>query len=272
MAAPWWYHEQMLNYCKSDAARLLSLTDTHCHLNSPHFTGRVPEILARAAAAGVETIIVPAWDHKSSLAALTLAAQFPLLRPAIGLHPWFIDKDSTIDWLHPLLDDPRVCAIGEIGIDAEITGADMALQEEFYHRQLTCAAERGLPVLLHCRRGWDRLLRGLREIAVPAAILHSYSGSLETLAQSLRLGCYISCSGMVTRANSRKAQQAAAQVPVERLLIETDAPYMAMQDIPAEEVEPAHLPYVLTYLATLRNMEPAALARQLAANLARLFP
>lgn len=272
MAAPWWYHEQMLNYCKSEDTRLLALTDSHCHLNSPHFSGRVPEILARAAAAGVETIIVPAWDHESSLTALTLAAQFPRLRPAIALHPWFIREDSNLDWLHPLLDDPRVCAIGEIGIDADITGADMAMQEEFYHRQLICAAERELPVLLHCRRGWDRLLRGLREIAVPAAIVHSYSGSLETLKQSLRLGCYISFSGMITRANSRNAQQAAAQVPVERLLIETDAPYMAMQDLPAEEVEPAHLLHVLTFLATLRNSEPAALARQLAVNLARIFP
>lgn len=247
------------------------LTDTHCHLGSPHFAGRVGDVLARAATAGVTTIIAPAWDRESAQQVLCLAADYPALRPAIGLHPWFVARDPDLNWLPPLLADPRIVAIGEIGIDGDVLGFDPAQQETVFRAQLRLAVAHDLPVLLHCRRGWDRLLACLRETPGVRGVVHAFSGSREVLQACLHLGLYISFAGMVTRPNSRRAHEAAVLVPADRLLLETDAPYMALDGIPAEHAEPAHVRQVLQYLAALRGEDPEQLAAQTTANVTALF-
>ncbi len=247
------------------------LTDSHCHLNSPHFAGRVGEVAARAAAVGVGTIVVPAWDRESAVSALALAAALPGLQPAVGLHPWFVAEQPSLDWLPDLLADPRVVAVGEIGLDGAIDEEDRALQETVFHAQLALAVEHDLPVLLHCRRRWDRLLPMLHEHPAVRGVLHAFSGSREILREALQLGLYVSFGGMVTRPGSRRAREAAAVVPADRLLLETDAPYMALEGIPAEAAEPAHLPLILDCLAELRGEAPATLAAQTADNSRRLF-
>jgi TatD DNase family protein len=231
----------------------------------------VSAVLARAETAGVRQLIVPGWDGESSRQALALATTFPQLLPAIGLHPWFVAENPDLNWLSALLDDPRVTALGEIGIDGAIAGADPAQQEAIFRRQLHWAAARDLPVLIHCRRGWERTLAAVRETPGVRGVMHAFSGSRETLRECLHLGLYISFGGMVTRANSRRAQQAAMAVPADRLLLETDAPHMAMDGISAESVEPAHLPRILVFLASLRGDAPESLARQVGENARRLF-
>ena len=247
------------------------LIDTHCHLNSPHFAGQVGEVLARAEEAGVVELIVPGWDRASSLQALALATVYPGVRAAVGLHPWFVGNDSDLDWLPELLDDARVTALGEIGIDGAIEGADPARQEAVFRTQLQWAAARQLPVLIHCRRGWERMLAAVRAIPGVRGVLHAFSGSGEVLRDCLALGLYISFAGMVTRPNSLRARQAAQAVPPERLLLETDAPNMALQGIPSAQAEPAHLSHVLHCVATLRGEAPEALAQQVGENARRLF-
>ncbi|MHB9026032.1 MAG: TatD family hydrolase [Armatimonadota bacterium] len=246
------------------------LIDTHCHLNSPEFAGRVPEVLGRASGAGVTEIVVPGWDGDSSRRALSMAGAYPMLHPAIGLHPWFADTVTDLTWLTDLLDDPRLVAIGEIGLDwlAEV---DHHRQEAVFRAQLAIASTHGLPVLIHCRRGWDRMLACLRDFPTVRGVLHAFSGSREVLHECLALGHYVSFAAMVTRRNSRRAQDAAREVPADRLLLETDAPYMALEGVPASEVEPAHLSRILAFLAELRGENPAALAAQTTANARELF-
>jgi TatD DNase family protein len=242
------------------------LTDTHCHLNSPHFAGREAHVVTRAAAAGVAALVVPAWDRASAETALALAETFPAVRAAVGLHPWFVAADADTAWVAPLLAHPRVVAVGEIGLDGAIDGADAAVQERVFRAQLALAVARGLPVLLHCRRRWDRLPAIIRDYPGLRGVLHAFSGSAEVLRDCLRLGLHVSFAGGVTRPNSRHARAAAALVPADRLLLETDAPYMALEGVPAEAVEPAHLPQILAAVAALRGDDPAALAAQTAAN------
>jgi len=245
--------------------------DTHCHLNAPHFAGRVGEVLDRAAGVGVTTVVVPGWDAESSLRALAMAAGYPAIRPAIGLHPWFVAENADLDWLPRLLDDPRLTAIGEIGLDGAIELDDPERQEAVFRAQLRLAAARELPVLLHCRRRWDRLLACLKDGPPVRGVLHAFSGSREILREALGLGLYLAFGGMVTRPNSLRAHAAALAVPVERLLLETDAPYMALEGIPAEQVEPGHLPVICRFLAELRGENPAWLAARVAENARRLL-
>ncbi len=246
------------------------LTDTHCHLNSPAFAGRVSEVLARAVEAGVHEVVVPGWDRDSSRMALSLASAYTTIRPAVGLHPWYVAADPDISWLPALLNDLRLAAIGEIGLDGAIPDEDPDQQEAVFRAQLALAAERDLPVLIHCRRRWERLLACLHDYPV-RGVMHAFSGSLEVLRECLRLGFYISFAGMVTRPNSLRAHAAAAAVPADALLLETDAPFMALEGVPAEEAEPAHLPLVLDAVATLRGDSPAILTGLLAQNVNTLF-
>lgn len=173
------------------------------------------------------------------------------MRAAVGLHPWFAVEEPDVAWLPPLLDAPGVVAVGEIGIDGE-TATPIDLQKMVFRAQLRLAAERGLPVLLHCRRGWDTLLAGLRDFPV-RGVAHSFSASREVMAECLRLGLYLSFSGMVTRANSRRAREAARLTPADRLLLETDAPFMATNTTPAAQVEPRNVAEVYDFIRQLRG-------------------
>lgn len=254
-----------------DSSVMVVYTDTHCHLNDPAFDGRVGEVLARAAAVGVTQVIVPGWDRESSLKAIELAAAFPAIRAAVGLHPWFVTESDDLSWLPPLLDDPRVVAVGEIGLDGAIEHDDPVKQEAAFRAQLALAAERGLPVLVHCRRRWDRLLPCLRELP-SCGVMHAFSGSVETLRLLTALGWYISFTGSVTRPNAKRVHQAAAAVPADRLLVETDAPAIGLETVPAEQVGPDCIPAILTAIAHLRGDSPGALASQVDGNLRALWP
>ncbi|MHB0938594.1 MAG: TatD family hydrolase [Armatimonadota bacterium] len=249
---------------------MITFTDTHCHLNDPAFDGRVGEVLARAAAVGVTEVIVPGWDRESSLRAVELAAEFPAIRAAVGLHPWFVTENDDLSWLPPLLDDPRVVAVGEIGLDGAIENDDPEKQEMVFRAQLTLAAEHQLPVLVHCRRRWDRLLPCLRELP-SCGIMHAFSGSVETMRLLLALGFYISFTGSVTRPNAKRVHQAAAAVPADRLLVETDAPAIGLETVPAEQVGPDCIPAVLAAIARLHSDPLDVLAWQVAGNLRALL-
>ena len=261
--------------------------DTHCHLNDPHFDGRIGEVLDRALASGMGEIIVPGWDAESSRRAVALAAEFPAIRAAVGLHPWFVTQDDDLSWLPVLLDNPRVVAVGEIGLDGAVeklgdcqpvctqsgdstlTSADA--QERVFRAQLALAVKRNLPALMHCRRRWDHLLPCLRETPGIRGVMHAFSGSRETLRELLDLGFFISFSGSVTRTNAKKVRLAAAEVPANRLLTETDAPAIGLDGVDAADVEPAHIPRIVAALAELRGEKAELLAAQIDDNSASIF-
>jgi TatD DNase family protein len=246
------------------------LTDTHAHLNDPHFAGRVGAVLTRARAAGVGGAVVPGWDEASSREALALAAAFPPILPAVGLHPWMVAEDTELAWLPALLDDPRVVAVGEIGLDGAVA-VPMDHQLTAFRMQLALARARDLPVLIHCRKAWEPLLTCLHEVSGRRGVLHAFSGSVETMRLCVDLGYHIAFGGGLTRPNNRRARAVAAAVPANRLLLETDAPAIALEGIPKEAVEPAHIVRVLAALAALRGEEVAGLGARIAENTVLLF-
>jgi TatD DNase family protein len=247
-----------------------TLTDTHCHLNDPAFDGRVADVLARANAAGVGQVIVPGWDEASSRRALALADEFPAILPAVGLHPWMVTANADLGWVRALSADPRVAAIGEIGLDGEVE-VPLNMQVPVFRAQLALARERNLPALIHCRKAWEPLLACLAEYPGVRGVLHAYNGSVEILRACLAMGLYVAFGGGVTRPNNRRAHQAAAAAPADRLLLETDAPSIGLEGVPPADVEPRHITQVLARLAELRGVDAATLGAQLAANTCRFL-
>jgi len=246
------------------------LTDTHCHLNDPAFEGRVAAVLARAREAGVGQVIVPGWDAASSRRALALAAEFPAILPAVGLHPWMVAAEADTRWVAVLAAESRAVAIGEIGLDGAVE-APLAWQLPVFRAQLALARERDLPVLLHCRAAWEPLLACLREVPGVRGVLHAFNGSVEVLRECLAMGLYVAFGGGVTRPNNRRAQQAAIAAPADRLLLETDAPSIGQDGVPPAAVEPRHVVPVLRRLAALRGEDAAALGARIVENVRALL-
>lgn len=261
--------------------------DTHCHLDAAEFAGEVPSVVARARAAGVHRLVLPAvgvedWDAVRELAHAHDAAY------ALGVHPMYVQRQpgDVVDRLDEALrrhrDDPRLVAVGEIGLDHFVEGLDRALQQRLYHEQLRLAARHGLPVLLHVRRAVDAVLHGLRRIAVPGGIAHAYNGSEPQAAALRTLGVALGFGGAMTFDRALRLRALAASLPLDSLVLETDAPDIPPQwrYCPAEarargqthRNEPAELPRIAATLAGLRGMAPEALAAATTANAHRVLP
>jgi len=251
----------------------MNLIDTHCHLNDPAFADTLPEVIGRAKAAGVRAFIVPAYDPESLTRTAELAALYPdAVFPAYGLHPWFINAAVDFDALASCISLKDAVAVGEIGLDFSPECPPAEVQVPVFLRQLDMAAESGLPVLIHCRKAYDRLHDILKSYRGRIkGVLHSYSGGKDAMPRFLDLGFYISFSGSVTRANARKYHKAAAAVPSDRFLLETDAPSIATESTVASEVEPRHVLEVAEKIAELRNLPLAEVGRVSTENALRLF-
>jgi TatD DNase family protein len=249
------------------------LIDTHCHLNDPSFADTLPEVIERAEAAGVLKFVVPAYDKQSLQRTADLAALYPTkIHPAFGIHPWFLSEPFTECDLRPFLESPRAVAVGEIGLDFSSDTGPEEPQLAALTLQLGLARELNLPVLIHCRKAYDRLYQVLRSFAADTkGVLHSFSGSTEMMMRFLDLGFYVSFSGSVTRRTARKYHKNAAAVPLERLLLETDAPSIATETTVASKVEPLHTREVAEKIAEIRGFPVEEICQRSTANALRLF-
>jgi len=268
------------------------LTDTHCHLDLEQFDADRPAVIDRARAAGVGHMLIPGITLNSSQAIVRLAGSRPRLFAAVGVHPnealtW---DAQTVPALRDLASDLNVVAIGEIGLDYYWDTAPHDYQHMVLQAQLELAAELQLPVILHLREKGDVLegecardLIGILEawvgklraekslLAERPGVLHSFSGSLQTAERVLALNFFIGVTGPLTYKNAEARQKVIASLPVERLLIETDAPYLAPVPRRGERNEPAFVMYTAEKLATLLSMTPDQAAEITTANAARLF-
>ncbi len=251
------------------------LVDSHAHLNDPRLASRVPELLQAARARGVTHIINVGYDLPSSRLAAQQALEQSMLSAAVGLHPhdaklW---TTSLADELRHLAASPKVVAWGEIGLDYHYDNSPRETQQTVLHIQLELAKELDLPVIIHDRDAHADILDILRAHApYPAGgVMHCYSSSAEMLPQFLGLGFYISFAGPITFKNARRSLEAAMQVPLERLLVETDAPYLAPEPHRGRENQPALVALVAGRLAESRGMAYEELARATGENAARLF-
>ena len=246
----------------------IELFDSHCHLDVPAFDPDRETVLSRARAAGVAGIVVPAIHAEGWPALVRLCASAPDLYPALGLHPVFLErhKDGDLQALEHALAEHAVTAIGEIGLDWFVPDLDRDRQQRLFEAQLAIAAAAVLPVLLHVRKAHDQVLAALRNTRVRGGIAHAFNGSLQQAWQYLDLGFRLGFGGMLTFERSTRLRQLARELPIEAIVLETDAPDMTVAAHRGERNSPEYLPDVLAALAEVRGADPADLARQTTAN------
>jgi TatD DNase family protein len=247
--------------------------DAHAHLTDRRFATDVVEVLERARKAGIARVLTAAEDVASSDEALALARHHDDVRVAVGVHPhraasWNAD---ALSHLMELAGDPRVVAIGEIGMDFSGRSAPPDVQEAAFRGQLALASLLGLPVVIHVRDAGERVRDILGEGVTPPGMIHCYSEGPDELPRWLDLGLYISFAGTVTYPGSERLRAAAARVPADRVLAETDAPYLAPQNARGRRNEPLYVAATHAALARERGVDIGDLAGQIAANAQRLF-
>ena len=248
------------------------LIDTHCHLNDPSFKDTLDDVLERARGKGVAGCVVPSYDRESLARTAELALFYPgMIFPAFGIHPWFVEEDA-LQVLESYLEMPEAVCLGEAGLDFSRGMPPREVQDTFFAAQLRMAADHGLPVAVHCRKAHGRvhdMIEPYRDRV--DVIMHSFSGSAETMKRFLDLGCYIAFSGSVTRRTAKKYHRCAAAVPLDRLLVETDAPSIATETTVASRVEPAHTAEVAKIIADIRGMSYDEICSRSTSNARRVF-
>jgi TatD DNase family protein len=247
--------------------------DSHCHLSSSRFKKDRAETLARARAAGVSVIIEVGYDVASSERAVRLAAQEPDIRASAGVHPHEVEKTpaGAIDEIRRLAGEPRVVAIGEIGLDFFRNLSPQEMQREWFARQLELATDLDLPVIIHTRDAMDEMLDTLERLAPPRrGVLHCYSGNAAQARRAVDLGFYLGFGGTLTY-GEESLEEAARVTPREKLLLETDAPYLVPEPRDTKRNEPSLLPRVRSRLAEIRGEKEEEVDAFTTENTIRLF-
>lgn len=257
-----------------------AFVDTHAHLDAEEFEGDRPEVLARAKAAGIAAVICPGLTAASSACAVRLAAEHVAVFAAVGIQPNHAGAASEDDWerIVALIGQPKVVAVGETGLDRYWDYTPWEVQRDYLQRHLRLAQEHDRPVILHARDAEADLLPILREAAGRGrlrGVMHAFSGDCRTMEMCVELGLFISFSGSVTYRNKKfePMREAARLVPGDRLLIETDSPYLVPEPLRGKQArnEPAHLLLVAQRLAEIRGQRVEELAAQTATNARALF-
>lgn len=255
----------------------VELFDTHAHLTDPVLAADEAGWIERAAAAGVTRILTVATSAATSRQCVALAERQTGVWAAVGVHPNEADEAAPGDWqaIVELAEHPRVVALGETGLDLYWQKVPLALQIDFFERHLRLAQERDLPVVIHLRQSADEILQVLRRVRAGGplcGVMHSFTGTAEQAAAFLELGLHLSFAGMVTFKKSQPLREVAAMVPADRLLIETDAPYLSPEPLRGRHPnEPARLVHTAACLAEIRGVSLAQLAAETTANARRLF-
>jgi TatD DNase family protein len=233
------------------------LIDTHAHLQDESLYPEVKEVLERAATAGVETIICPGYDLESSRAAVKLAQLYPQVYAAVGIHPHDADSlnDNTMAELYSLAREARVVAVGEIGLDYYRDLSPRDVQKKAFRAQINLAREVNKPIIIHDRDAHQEVLDIVTQEKAGRnqGIMHCYSGSLPLAISFLKLGFYISFAGPLTYKNNRKTLEVAATIPMDRILVETDCPYLTPEPYRGKRNEPAYVVQTATCLAQVRK-------------------
>ena len=250
--------------------------DSHCHLNDEKLLERVDEVIGSAREAGVDYFLVVGWDKESSLRAIKLAEQYEGIYVAIGFHPEniFDATDEDFEETMSYINHPKVVAVGEIGLDYywEKDPIKRELQKEWFIKQIDFANDHHKPISIHNRDAFADCLAVLKEHKpLYGGIMHCYSGSVEALKEVLDLGLYIGLGGPVTFTNAKTPKEVAQDVPLDRLVLETDAPYLAPHPLRGTVNEPMNIVLVANEIARLRGSSKKRIAEATTENAKRLF-
>ncbi len=270
----------------------MRLVDSHCHLNADRFERDADQVIGAARLAGLERILVPGWNLPSSGRALDLVERFDWLDASVGVHPHDAARIDDDGWAQIVAwaSDPRVVAIGETGLDYDRVFSPIPDQLTNLRRNLALAVDTGKPAILHCRSAagrrdaQDALLAELRAVGAGDAtwaaafqersplVVHSFSGPVDYARAMLDLGAAISFSGLVFRAGEEASAEVAVLVPADRLLVETDSPFLAPPGAPRSRNEPEYVRITAAWIADARGLPPDALGTSLVEAYERTFP
>ena len=253
--------------------------DTHCHLNHPSFSGDLETVLENANLAGISKIIVPGWDADSSQQAVLLAEKYPQLYAAVGIHPteWQYVSSEEVNKVRDLSTHPRVVAIGEIGLDYYHAPLDKIAQRDLLLSMLDIADVSHKPVILHSRESMDDILVLMQQWLknhpkwISPGVFHAFEGDLKQAQESIDLGFLLGVGGPITYKNAALKREVFSHIPLEKMLLETDAPYLAPVPQRGKRNEPAFLKYVVPELADLCTTSEEAISEQLMKNSTKMF-
>ncbi|HVN56480.1 MAG TPA: TatD family hydrolase [Anaerolineaceae bacterium] len=265
-------------------ASLNPLADTHCHLDFQAYDSDRDQVISRAWEKGVKWILNPGIDLQTSRDAIRLAEMFPGVYAAVGVHPndglsW---DAGTLQELEKLAGHPRVLAIGEIGLDYYRDRTLPKVQMKIFRTQLELAARLHLPVIVHCRQAMEDLQKILKEWCFtihsrvgeekkPFGVLHSFDGDLDEARQAIEMSFLIGVGGPVTFQNARQKQELIKALPLENIVLETDAPFLTPHPYRGQRNEPGYIPLIAEAVATLQKRPFDTVARVTTQNAARLF-
>ncbi len=251
------------------------MIDSHCHLEDERFAGEVPQVLERMRAAGVNRCILAGSDAATSERIVALTEQYPNVYGVVGLHPHEAATftPETLSRMDRWLQKPRIIGVGEIGLDYYYDHSPRDIQREALAAQLVYAYQKAVPAVFHVRDAhgdFTDILRAHKN-SLPQGVMHCFTGSLESAKVYLALGLYISFSGSVTFKNAHNLQDVARYVPLDKLLIETDSPYLAPVPMRGKRNEPAFVRFVAEKVADLKGIPADELIAHTIANTERLY-
>lgn len=246
----------------------MDIIDTHCHLDIADFDSDRNEVLDSCRTIGITKIIVPAIQSRTWPKVLELCRNETGLYPALGLHPVFINQHQSDDIykLDQILESSRPVAIGEIGLDFYLKDLDIDKQLDLFEQQLLLAKKHELPVILHVRKAHDQVLQLIKKIKVKGGFSHAFNGSLQQANQYIELGFKLGFGGTLTYENSTKIHKLAKSLPLESIVLETDAPDMVVESHRGQRNSPEYIMESLKALAKIRNEDVSVIAEQTSKN------
>ncbi|RWU13555.1 TatD family hydrolase [Anoxybacillus flavithermus] len=251
------------------------LFDTHAHLNATQFNEDVEQVIERARAEGVSHIVVVGFDRPTIERAMELAEQYSFIYAAVGWHP--VDAvhmtDEDLSMIERLAAHPKVVALGEMGLDYYWDQSPKDIQKEVFRKQIRLAKKVKLPIIIHNRDATADIVDILREenAGEVGGVMHCFSGSIEVARQCMDMNFYISFGGPVTFKNAKKPKEVAKEIPLDRLLIETDCPYLTPHPFRGKRNEPSYVKYVAEAIAELKGLSFEEVAQKTSDNAKRLF-
>jgi len=252
----------------------MSFIDSHCHINFHELSENIHDVLAKMQQNEVEAALCVSVNLADFPQVLALAEQYPHIYASVGVHPDYeSSEEPTVERLVDLAQHPKVIAIGETGLDYYRLTGDLDWQRERFRNHIRASIACGKPLIIHTRSSAEDTLRIMAEEGAEQAggVMHCFTENWEVAQAALALGFYISFSGIVTFKNALQIKDVAQRVPMDRILIETDAPYLAPVPFRGKLNQPAYVKHVAEEIALLRGMSVAEVGRQTSGNFARLF-
>ena len=248
------------------------IIDTHCHIFDKKFEGIQEDIIKNALEMNVKKMLVVGYDKETSIKAIEFANKYDFCYASIGLHPSEVQKETDVDlnWIDELINEPKVVAIGEIGLDYYWDKTYVEEQKKYFKLQIKKAEQYKLPIIVHCRDAISDCFNILKDENIPG-VLHCYSGSYEMAKEFVKRGYYLGIGGVVTFKNSVEIKKVVTEIDIKYLLSETDCPYLAPEPFRGKLNQPGYTKYVVSKIAELKQMSLENVEEALYNNACKLF-